>query len=289
MSVSIFELSATSWQIPQPDVAAINAIETGKVLMLPHLAFGLLPPEQALLSPGLLAKGSRNISLDAGGVVHGSTADAHMLPVLTAMIGRFRRQSQLLIDSLLPAYKGGMRLAPTSYRPMQVATRAQSWRADDRRLHVDAFPSRPNRGERILRVFSNINPQHESRVWRVGEPFDVIARRFLPRIPRYSSVRAQWLHRLGVTKSLRSEYDHIMLHLHDAMKADLTYQRDCEQLTVPFASGSTWVCFSDQTAHAVMSGQYMLEQTFHMSPAKQYDPSSSPLGVLQALTGRPLV
>ena len=33
-----------------------------------------------------------------------------------------------------------------------------SWRKDDSRLHVDAFPSRPNRGERILRVFCNVNP-----------------------------------------------------------------------------------------------------------------------------------
>ena len=45
-----------------------------------------------------------------------------------------------------------VRMAPTSYRPSQVETRAQSWRADDKRMHVDAFPSRPNYGERILRV-----------------------------------------------------------------------------------------------------------------------------------------
>ena len=56
-----------------------------------------------------------------------------------------------------------------------------------------------------------------------------------------------------MTKSLRSEYDHLMLQLHDGMKSDLDYQEKCEQQTVPFPAGSVWVCFSDQTSHAVMS------------------------------------
>ncbi len=38
-----------------------------------------------------------------------------------------------------------------------------------------------------------------------------------------------------------------------------------------------------------MSGQYMLEQTFHLPPAQQYDPAASPLAILTRLIGRPLV
>jgi hypothetical protein len=38
-----------------------------------------------------------------------------------------------------------------------------------------------------------------------------------------------------------------------------------------------------------MSGQYMLEQTLHLAPAKQYNPNSSPLAILSRLTGRNLV
>src|SRR3546814_17756855 len=45
-----------------------------------------------------------------------------------------------------------------------------------------------------------------------------------------------------------------------SMKSDLDYQKNARQETVPFPAGSVWVCFSDQTSHAVMSGQYMLEQ-----------------------------
>jgi hypothetical protein len=163
-----------------------------------------------------------------------------------------------------------------------------SWRKDDSRLHVDAFPSRPTDGERILRVFANINPQLP-RVWRVGEPFEAMARTMLPRIRRPLPGAALALAGLRVTKGLRSEYDHLMLGLHDAAKADMDYQRQCGQQTVSFAPGTTWLCFSDQVMHAAVSGQYMLEQTIHLPVTALYDASRAPLAILQRLTGRTLV
>jgi hypothetical protein len=96
-------------------------------------------------------------------------------------------------------------------------------------------------------------------------------------------MQAMLLQRLGVTKSLRSPYDHIMMHLHDLMKGDAAYQRDCPQQTVAFAPGSTWVCFSDQTSHAVMSGQHMLEQTLHLPVSAMRDAAKAPLAVLESL------
>jgi hypothetical protein len=154
---------------------------------------------------------------------------------------------------------------------------------------VDAFPSRPNRGERILRVFTNVNPHGEPRVWRVGEPFGAAAARFLPMAREYSAARARLLRALRVTKSLRTEYDHLMLQLHDGMKADLRYQREAPQETFAFPPGASWVCFSDQTLHAVMSGQHMLEQTFHLPVDRQYNQEASPLAILTRLRGRALI
>ena len=66
-------------------------------------------------------------------------------------------------------------------------------------------------------------------------------------------------------------------------------QKNADQITMPFASGSVWVCFSDQASHAVMSGQYMLEQTFHLPVEQQYHPELSPLHILQRLTGKGLI
>jgi hypothetical protein len=289
MEQQIVTIDHAEWRIGKPDAAWITALEAGKVLYFPRLAFTTDKAEQGFFTPEIRDPKTRNISLDANGRLKGAVGNDDTQAALAAMIGRFRAQAQTLIDTLLPGYAGALRLAPTSYRPSQVETRAQSWRADDRRLHVDAFPSRPNYGERILRVFTNVNPEGTPRVWRVGEPFETVAKRFLLRVKSYSAWQAKLLNALHVTKSLRSEYDHLMLQLHDGMKSDLDYQRDAEQVTMPFPAGSVWVCFSDQTSHAVMSGQYMMEQTFHLPVAKQYDPDASPLAILTRLTGRALV
>ncbi|MGC3985190.1 MAG: Kdo hydroxylase family protein [Pseudorhodoferax sp.] len=289
MTSQLVELDLADWAGARSNDDWIAALEAGKVLYFPRLRFELLADEQRLLDPALLAEGSRNISLDAAGQLKGAAGDAGKQQAAAAMVARFRSQARQLVDGLLPGYGQALRMAPTSFRPAQVETRAQSWRADDKRLHVDAFPSRPNYGERILRVFTNLNPNGAPRVWRVGEPFEAVAARFLPRLKPYVRWQAKALRTLRVTKSLRSEYDHLMLQLHDAMKSDLDYQQSAPQQTVPFPPGSVWVCFSDQTSHAVMSGQFMAEQTLHLPVASQYNPAASPLAILSRLTGRPLV
>jgi len=285
----IVELDLADWNAARSHPDWIADLEAGKVLYFPHLAFGLEAREHRLLSPEVLAPKVRNISLDAEGRLKGVAGDADLQHDAAAMIGRFRAQALRFVDALLPRYTDALRVAPTSYRPMQVETRVQSWRADDKRLHIDAFPSRPNYGERILRVFTNVNPDGLPRAWRVGEPFEDVARRFLPRVKAYAPWQARVLKALHVTKSLRSEYDHLMLQLHDAMKSDADYQRNAPQEAMAFPAGSVWVCFSDQTPHAVMAGQYMLEQTLHLAASRQYNPESSPLAVLSRLTGRTLV
>jgi hypothetical protein len=289
MESQIVELELDSWTAAVPDDRWIEAVEAGKVLYFPRLAFRLLPEEKALLRPELLMKGVRNISLYPQGRLKGAATDAGVQKTVADLMARFAAEASRLARALFPRYAPYLRAAPTSLRPTQVSTRQQSWRADDRRLHVDAFPSRPNRGERILRVFANIDPSGQPRVWRVGEPFEDVARRFLPRAARYSPLRARWLHRLRVTKTLRSEYDHLMLQLHDGMKSDDRYQREGRQETMQFPAGSCWVCLSDQTVHAAMSGQNMLEQTFHLPSVCQYNPDSSPLAILTRLAGHPLI
>lgn len=289
MDKQILEIDVAEWAVGAASDTWIAALEAGKVLYFPRLAFKPSAAEQRFFSSAIRDPKSRNISLDAQGRLKGAVGDEVTQAELASMIGHFRTQAQSLIHSIVPRYSASLRLAPTSYRPMQVATRSQSWRADDRRMHVDAFPSRPNYGERILRVFTNVNPSGEPRVWRIGEPFEAVARRFLPRAKRYSAWQAKVLKALHITKSLRSEYDHLMLQLHDGMKSDLDYQRDAPQITMPFPSGCVWVCFSDQASHAVMSGQYMMEQTFHLPVAQQYDPDASPLAILTRLTGRTLI
>ena len=275
--------------------AWIAALEAGKVLYFPNFGsygkagFAPKPDELALFREDIRDPKVRNISLDAGGKLKGVDGDAATEALMAGMIERFRTEAERLLDDLAPRYKEHLRRGSVSFRPSKVETRVQSWRADDKRLHVDAFPSRPNRGERLLRVFTNVNRDGVPRVWRVGEPFEDVARRFLPRVKPYVAWQARALEALHVTKSLRSEYDHLMLQLHDAMKADLDYQKSAPQVTFDFPPGCAWVCFSDQASHGVMSGQYMMEYTAQLAPAQQYDQGASPLGILTRLRGHALV
>jgi hypothetical protein len=278
-------------EVPQGagDMSLVKALEAGKVLYFPTLGFSPGKDELALFTPAIRDPKSRNISLDAAGRLKGAAGDEATQQLLAAMMARFRVQAEGLLASVAPRYMEHVRRGPVSFRPSVVETREQSWRADDRRLHVDAFPSRPNRGERLLRVFTNVNPEGVPRVWRVGEPFETVAQRFLPRAKPYSAWQAKALKALKVTKSLRSEYDHLMLQLHDGMKSDVDYQKNAPQVTMPFPAGSTWVVYSDQASHAAMSGQYMMELTAQLPPTEQYDPDASPLAILTRMMGHALV
>jgi hypothetical protein len=272
--------------------AWIAALEAGKVLYFPNFGqHGFAPQKEelALFREDIRDPKTRNISLSPAGDLKGVVGDDGMRALMAGMIGRFRAEAEGLLANLVPRYGEHLRRGATSFRPAVVQNRVQSWRADDRRMHVDAFPSRPNYGERLLRVFTNVNQDGEPRVWRVGEPFEDVARRFLPKVKPYSAWQAKVLNLLHVTKSLRSEYDHIMLQLHDAMKSDLDYQKNAPQVTFGFPPGCAWVCFSDQTSHAVMAGQYMMEHTLQLSPMHQYDKDASPLAILTRMQGHALV
>ena len=289
----IIEVASGDWHaqnLSVPREQLLAAVENGKVLYFPNLRFAIEGGEQALLDPAIADPKRKNISLEPnGGALHGVLGDAVTQSAVRALVSRYQSSARTLVDGLFPEYAGKLRVAPTSLRLHRVETRQTSWRKDDSRLHVDAFPSRPNYGERILRVFTNVHPGGEPRVWRVGEPFEAVAKRFLP------AIRPQWpgsawlLELLRVTKSRRSEYDHLMLNLHDAMKADLDYQKNAPQQTIPFPPGSVWVCFSDQTSHAVMSGQFMLEQTFFLPVRAMVRPDCAPLGILSRLKGHALI
>ncbi|WP_186369750.1 Kdo hydroxylase family protein [Yersinia aldovae] len=281
-----------SWsKIETGNLSAIEPLEQGKVLFLPHLCFGLSEQEKQLLDPTLVDVKRKNISFKPlEGVLTGITDESKV--VLTRqLLERYYQSCLSLVKQLLPEYTTVLRSPTNSLRlhPVTAWRDKTSWRKDDSRLHVDAFPSRPNYGERIIRIFTNINPYGEPRAWRVGEDFTQLARRYLPQLERYSPLSSWLQHKLGITKRRRSHYDHLMLQLHDKMKSDLDYQQNGLQQAIDFPSGSSWICFSDQTPHAAMGGQFMLEQTFLLPVDGMKKPQHSPLKILEALTNKTLI
>jgi hypothetical protein len=289
----VTEFDAARWNGPfSREVAdrALAALEGGHVVFLPLLRFELLPAEQDFLAGRALDDSRKNVSFDpATGRCHGSGYDEAKLAALTAMLDRFGRGAEALVRGLLPRYAASLERARTSFRPAEIAGRTTTPRHDDKRLHVDAFPTRPMRGRRILRLFANIAPDGVMREWRVGEPFPDFAAQFLPKLKPMAPGQAWAMNLFGLTKGQRSPYDHLMLGLHDAGKLDGDYQAKAPRVALSFPPGSTWMCFTDAVLHAALAGRCALEQTFHLPVDAMAEPDRSPLRVLERLSGRALV
>jgi hypothetical protein len=268
---------------------ALRALESGKIVFLRHLAFDIRPAERRFFDPLLSDGKAKNISFDPRtGAVGGTRLAGHDREELAALLRRFGRETQALLVRLFPRYAPHLQPGRASLRPVSIDTRQMSVRQDDRRLHIDAFPSQPAQGRRILRVFANANADGAARIWRVGEPFAEHARRLLRRRPYVPPGVSALLATLRITKGRRTPYDWLMLSLHDRAKADLTYQRDGASAEIRFPAGSIWIVFTDCVPHAAIGGQHALEQTFSLPVAVMRRPALAPLSILEHLLGRPL-
>ena len=285
-------LDFAQWH-PQLDPAvAINAtreLETGNVLFLPHLKFTLTDAEQRFLSPAWSDGKAKNVSYDplAAHIRHTSAEGADRQQ-LAAMMARYAQQARELVSSVCPGYARHLQWGLGSFRPVEARGRESSLTKDDTRLHVDAFASRPNQGQRILRVFCNTNPRGEPRVWELGEPFNAVAQRFRDRVAPQWPGSAWLLERLRITKGRRSAYDHIMLNLHDKSKLDDAYQQSTPKTRVEFPAQSTWIVFTDRVMHAALAGQFLLEQTLYLPVAAMQDERCAPLRILEQIYQRQL-
>ena len=164
-------------------------------------------------------------------------------------------------------------------------------------LHVDAFPSRPTHGGRILRIFTNLNPS-QPRVWNVTGPFETLARQHaeeagLRQIAEDDSFVSRTVHswgaKLGFAGFGRSPYDMFMLRFHDYLKENAEFQKVAPKVQMEFPPLSTWMVFTDGVAHAAMSGQFAIEQTLLIPPDALVSPEQAPYKILEAIAGCPLV
>lgn len=255
---------------------SVGLLEAGKVLFFPEYFF--TPVDPSLLSENILDGSRKNVSYD----IRNKKLSAYKKGMgnldskLGDMMHGYAEFAHQLIQTALPSYVPNLQWGRTSFRPAQINGRVSSKRKDDTRLHVDSFSASPVHGLRILRVFCNINP-NEPRVWNLGEPFTDVLNRFAPKIAPYSKMKAKMLKLVKATKTLRSPYDHYMLHLHDTMKLDDAYQTNVEKVQIDFPAKSTWIVFTDHVSHAALSGQHLLEQTFYLPVDKMATPDYSPL------------
>jgi hypothetical protein len=181
-----------------------------------------------------------------------------------------------------------------SFRPIEEEGRSLPQTSRNDLMHVDAFPTRPTNGGRILRFFTNIHPTRP-REWISGGTFDRLAPRYaessglLAEALRHDrpSAAVRLLRAVGARRELPSAYDSFMLRFHDFLKGNAEFQAG-EREHFSFPPGSSWVVLTDMVSHAVLSGQFALEQTVILSRKSLIAPESAPIAILEKLAGRPL-
>jgi hypothetical protein len=276
------------------------SLERGEVIYYPACPFPL--PEgddrRFLLEQRLGGRVHKNISYDphtgkAAGFRRDSDAQAERLRQLLAA---FARSATHWLANTLPGYAASWRLDRVSFRPEEEATRRLRLTARNDLLHVDAFPSRPTNGYRILRLFVNVNPT-EPRVWATSEPFGKLLERFGAAAGLPTPEHPGWGRRLGrqVLRLLRpgrprrSAYDAFMLRFHNFLKAQDDFQERGPKRFWSFPPGSTWLVFTDTASHAALRGRFALEHSYFVAPQALVLPDESPAALLERACGVPVL
>jgi hypothetical protein len=279
-------------------------LEAGQILYLEKLPFSL-PDEdrQFLLSQRQDARYHKNISYrPQEDKLRGFAADQPAeVERLHRILRDYSRLATAFLSKLLAPYAADWTLDFATFRPIEEKGRDLPLHKRNDLMHVDSFPSRPTRGARILRFFTNINPT-EPRVWLTAERFHTLAERYAHKagLPRYaalgSPLRRRWdgalrtmKRAIGLRAPKYSPYDRFMLRFHDFLKESRDFQQSPARVQLEFPPGATWMVFTDSVPHAVLSGRFALEQTCMIPLSAMQCPHLAPVRVLEQLCGRPLL
>ncbi|MDQ6760599.1 MAG: Kdo hydroxylase family protein, partial [Acidobacteriota bacterium] len=170
------DLSATGAHVDPHE-----ALETGNILYFPNEASGLTEQDRRFLVSIRQANGAlhKNIAYRPledrlSGHEQPGSASARSLQQALRSYSEWAIQ---FTGKILPRYAAHWRLDYASFRPQEEEGRDLPWKKRNDLLHVDAFPSRPTKGDMILRVFTNLNTE-QKRVWLTSDPFAELAPKY---------------------------------------------------------------------------------------------------------------
>jgi hypothetical protein len=205
---------------------------------------------------------------------------------LRTILANFSRGVTHWLGEVLPRYRGGCEPDRATFRPEEEAIRRVRLNARNDLLHVDAFPTRPARGRRILRIYANLHPT-DPRIWATSEPLPRLLSRYSGRLRRSS---VGWMQTLGANvrallhppQERHSPADLFMLRLHDALKRDVRFQQKGSRRLWRFPPGSAWLVMTDGCSYAELRGQYALEHSFFVAPKVLACPELAPAALIEA-------
>jgi hypothetical protein len=272
-----------------------RALEEGRILLFRRAPFEIPEDDRRFLLTRRQGGGRlhKNIAYrPARDRVTGATGSREDVERLGAILRSYSRSALGFLERLFPGYARSWHVDYASFRPIEEKGRPLSHTDRNDLMHVDAFPTRPTHGARILRFFTNISDR--SRDWVSGGTFDRLAERYavgsglLDRaLHARPSAGDRLLHALGARKRLPSRYDAFMLAFHDFLKNNAEFQAG-EREAISFPPGASWIVLTDMVSHAVLAGQFALEQTIILSRESLVAPEKAPIAILERLAGRPL-
>ena len=283
---------------PEQKRAWCAQLEAGDILYFPQSPVPLSPDDVSFLLGQQQTDSSlhKNIAykpnVDRLSGFDAKTASPAAVERLHAVMRRYSQSVVGFLTEFLAPYQANWRLDYASFRPQEEQGRDLPLRRRNDLLHTDAFPTRPTHGARILRFFNNIHPGR-TRDWVVSDPFAETVRRFAPAqiapragnaISRVGKAAARGVGLGAAIPSLkRSPYDDFMMRFHNFLKENPQWQAECAKYAFQFPPGSSWMVYTDTVPHAVLAGQYALEQTLLVKPQAMVRPEVSPLRVLEEI------
>jgi hypothetical protein len=304
--IEIADFTTQGWK--DPTIGAERSrwccerLEDGDILVLPQ--FPVISEHDRDFLTGVRQAGSsliKNISYEpASGRLRGYARSATDAPMLERVLRGYSELTRALIAQLLSPYAATLQIDFTSFLPREEHGRPLRGRSRNDLIHVDAFPTRPARGRRILRFFTNAHPT-KPRIWNTAQTFDDLAASMAldAGLIRYTTrgggvaaalrgALTAVVRRAGIPLADRAPYDKFMLRFHDYLKLNQDFQRECHKERHEFPPDCSWIAFTDMVSHAVLSGQFALEQTFFVPVTSLIAPHKSPLRILESLAGASL-
>ena len=301
--VSVEDYTPTGWT--RPELAQERArqccelLESGQIIFFREPPFDLPAEDSDFLVSQKWSelRLHKNVSYRPGDdTMRGAGGDAATLERVHSILRNYSGNVLRFAGQFLAPYAGKWIVDYSSFRPLEEQGRDLPLHKRNDLLHVDAFPSRPTRGGRILRIFTNLNPSRV-RVWNTTGAFESLAMQYaapagLQKFAKRSALRSVaggFARMVGLGRTNRTPYDAFMLHFHDYLKENSEFQANFPKNRLEFPPMATWLVFTDGVAHAALSGQFAMEQTLLIPPNALVAPEHAPYRILEAIAGRPLV
>lgn len=188
-----------------------------------------------------------------------------------SFLNSFYQLAEKKLIQALPHWKGSLIPDRVCWRPWELSTRRIRWNARDDFFHIDHFPKRPSKGNRVVRIFMNAG-KDDPIVWASTKPLHQLledGRKYgepkvfgqLETIRREATRKNKWWRS---AESEISVHDAVYKTIHDGLKKDEVFQEKTIRKIHYFPPGSIWMAMTDSCCHSFLRGSWMVDASWFL-------------------------